>query len=669
MNAPIYRLYAVNPPFSDALLSACLSIPGIKVGKDKDYVQSPTNAAWLVEGIVRQHGQAYRTWKPRQEVSKAARSLSGVKGLRPVDPKTGIAMEAFVAPYQAREALRFAGSSAFLAVHPPGSGKSLTSMIWALAAGAQKTVVVTGAKGRGQWRDQLQRYTTVPCHVISGTGHRGLVEMVLANLLAEALTGKKIDAVRKPFKAAKLTCSCGADHSYEIVKPRGSQYLVARVQLPIGRHRLSLHDAAETFDIQDPQIPESARFIVLSWSILPYHIEKLEELKPEAVILDESHTAKNHRKSEMVVLSEADIVKEPQAKQLEDGRWVKFVDLENISSATFRLCKAKSVKHRALLTGTPIKDRVRDLWAQLNYAEPYGWGSYWQWAKRYCGASTNTWGGMDDRGATNLDELRNRMSFICSVVSRDESHGSLPPFRREVVYIPPDAQQRADEGFAEELAAAARARAAVHSIANIQLAEACSRKRRAVCDEVVEAANGGSKIVIFTARRYDVDTMTELIPKRLAKGVSFFATHGGDSPESRYSLVKEYMALPDRAVLVATGYSLGEQIDLNETDLAIFAQLPWTPAEIEQWEGRFVRKGSTRACLLKYMIAEGTIDERVASILLEKLPTVEKMGSETAGKLRQDLLGNTDDLMASLAAAVMSNELLGGLAIEQRGEP
>ena len=72
--------------------------------------------------------------------------------------------------------------------------------------------------------------------------------------------------------------------------------------------------------------------------------------------------------------------------------------------------------------------------------------------------------------------------------------------------------------------------------------------------------------------------------------------------------------------------------------------LPWTPGQVTQAEGRFSRKGSTRPVLIMYMVAEGTVDEHVADILLGKLEAVSSTlnDSEAAG-LASTLAGEQDE--------------------------
>lgn len=676
----IFRYYPVNDgrQFPEHAVKAALLFPGVRLVKDGS-IEAPLNAAWFAERALVNAGVTYKTWTPKQPVRHRPGSIAELikHGLRPVDPLTGIAIDDFLLAYQKREPLAFADHEGALFQWPPGAGKSLGGMIWSLFYDGL-TVIVTGAKGRLQWRDQLKRYTIFEPVVLTGTEHQGEVELQLLELAKPAKgikTGRAFPSdIRAQYEGAKVSCSCGTVHRVTVLA-RGARKLYARVRLPAGHHDLSftvgnVTSMAVPYSIVEDEIPAGTRFVVCGWETLPWHVDKIMAAKPVSLILDESHRSKSHRRVEMVELSDTEIQHEPKAKQLEDGRWVKYVDLENIVSATQKL--SRKAKRRCLLSATPVKDRTRDLWAQLDYAEPFAWGSYWSrdgkmgFAQRYCNAYKNPWGGMDDRGSSNLDELFQRVSYIRSYVSISESHASLPAKRREIVYLGADAQQREDEGFADELAAAAKARASVHSIANIRLAAACSRKRKAVIDEVVEAVNGGANVIVFTARRNDVEVMKSLIPPRLSKECWSYFGHGGDSFEQRDEASKMFMSRPTHSLFCGVGYAFGEQIDLHNADLMILAMLPWTISELIQWEGRGWRLGGRwpRPCLFKYMIAEGTLDERVASILLSKLPAIEKMGTEGVANLRGALSGNEDELLASLAAEIMASgaEQIEGIA-------
>jgi hypothetical protein len=665
-----YRYYPAveGDEFAPNVIEACLKIPGAWTRKD-GCIEAALNCAYLVEGTLLSMDAAFKWWTPKVKVKqqrpKSIEELIRSKGLRAVDPKTGIPMQELLFPWQPREVFKHADHDGCLFQWPTGSGKSLGAMLWGLLDDGP-VAIVTGAKGRLQWRDQIKRYTTHTPYVLAGTGHLGEAELQLYEV--PKLDKRKFPAdVRAYFEGGRLSCDCEAGTHRKVVFTRGRKLLL-RVHLPPGRHALvftvdNVSCMPQVHDVVDPGIPDGTKFVICSWETLPYHIENIIKLKPATAVLDESHRGKNHRRVDLVELTEDEVKSTPKAKQLEDGRWVKYVDLENTVSATQKLCK--KAQRRVALTATPIKDRPRDLWAQLDYLTPWGFGRYWDFARRYCAAVKNTWGGIDDRGMSNMDELTARVSFLRSYVAKAESDASLPAMRRDVIYLPPDAQQREDEGFAAELEAAARAKASVHSILNIRLAAACSRKRKAIIDQIAEEVASGSKVTVFTARHNDVDVLKAVLPGRLGKNARSFFSDGRDSADKRYAMSREYMELAGSAVFVGTGQAFGEQIDLNETDIAHFVMLPYTIAELIQWEGRFIRGGSTRPVLINYWIAEGTVDERVASILLAKLPAIEKMGTEGVAGMRASFVGNEAELLESLAKEIMAG---GQEQIEMRRE-
>jgi hypothetical protein len=94
-------------------------------------------------------------------------------------------------------------------------------------------------------------------------------------------------------------------------------------------------------------------------------------------------------------------------------------------------------------------------------------------------------------------------------------------------------------------------------------------------------------------------------------------------------------------VLVGTGDAWGEGVSLHDTDLALIAFLPYTPGAVVQWEGRFSRQGQKRPVLIQYLVAEGTVDEHVAEILLGKLKPVEAVSHDDS------IEGFADSLMGS----------------------
>ena len=491
--------------------------------------------------------------------------------------------------------------------HPTGAGKTLTGILWALLKPGP-VVIITRAASRLQYGREIERFTHIT-----------------------------------PY----------------IVRP-ASQYSKKK------------QEAMQTLDdyIAQQHEAEERIILVLGWEVLTTHAPRLCGLIPTTVIYDESHRGKSSKRWEAIPLpipQTAEPVElsaiyrqqaveakrrkgfiadpsDPKSRSFDgpDRGRVMMVPAENTTTAASRLSKASQ---RVLCTtATPIKDRVRDLWAQLDLAEPYAWGSKTVWMKRYCDAKPGQYGGLDTRGSSNVAELRDRLSYCTHTISYYDTHRQLPEKRRQSVYIAPEDQCRPSAGFPAELKAAAKRGAT--AILEVRLAQAASKKRKAVIGLVEDHVSCGHKIILFSGRRRDVDALGEHIRKNKVvkkKEVTVWAAHGGTNASERDVIVSDYMDHPGPCILVGTGHAFGESLNLQDTDAALFTMLPYTPGQLRQWEGRFARLGQKRPVVIYYVIAEGSADERVADILISKMPAVATIAQDEELAAAQEILAGLDD--------------------------
>ncbi len=356
-----------------------------------------------------------------------------------------------------------------------------------------------------------------------------------------------------------------------------------------------------------------ALFVIIGWEALPEAVEHLLAWRPKNVIFDESHKAKSNKRFSAT----------PQA----DGR-LKFDALENIAQAAFRLSRA--TKRRLATTATPIKDRTRDLWAQLDLVHPDAWGPFYRkdrasFAGRYCAAHEGAYGGIDTKGSSNLPELYDRVSLVVNQVPHSVTHRHLPPRRRLVTYVT-EAEQCRAEGFTAT-AMKKVAKNGPGAILEMRLMESAAKKRKLLLELLAECIEGKQKCVVFTGRREDCERLAQDVEK-MGTGARVFMGHGGTPASVRDDMQQQYMATAGPAVLVGTGDAWGEGVSLHDTDTAFMAFLPYTPGQVVQWEGRFSRQGQKRPVLIQYLICENSVDEHVAGLLLDKLPAVEDVSKD-----------------------------------------
>jgi superfamily II DNA or RNA helicase len=358
------------------------------------------------------------------------------------------------------------------------------------------------------------------------------------------------------------------------------------------------------------------------------------------MICDEAHRAKNSKRFDVISLpdlSENEAERNKQIKQdqdlakqkdgfikdTEDGRKM-FVP--HVSLATSAANVARYAKKRIATTATPIKDRVRDLYAQLDLVEPNAWGSTTAWQDRYCDRKPGIYGGFDTTGQSNIEELNARIAHVAHVLDYRQTHRGLPPKRRQSVYIPPEEQCKPSAGFAAQLKEAAKR--GPGAILEAQLARSASMKRKSVLSLIESHVESGQKVVVFTGRKADCDKLGDEVRANQAvkhHNAQVWSAHGETSTKARQDIIDDYMAHPGPCVLVGTGAAFGESLNIHDTDAALFVMLPYDPGQLRQWEGRFCRLGQKRSVIIYYIIAEGTVDEHVANILIDKLPAVEKI--------------------------------------------
>ena len=367
---------------------------------------------------------------------------------------------------------------------------------------------------------------------------------------------------------------------------------------------------------------------IVAWETLIAWEDVLLRFKPHSIVFDEIHWAKNPKRVRPVLLP--------------SGR-TRFDSLGNTAACASSISQV--AQRRFGLTATPIPNRPKDLWAQLDLVEPWQWGTFHKFGERYCAGFKDLYGWKYD-GLSNEEELIERLNWCRYKTDQQAVMANLPPKRRQFVYLDRE-EQNAPASIKRDLQQASKT-GDKSSIFEVMLFEAASRKRRYVIDRVKEAVSCGQKVVVFTGRRADCDRLGKDIGKAISAQV--WCAHGGVSTDERDKIRLQYMESSDPCVLVGTGDAWGESVNLQDTDLALFVMLPWTPRSIRQWEGRFSRLGQERPVLVVYVISRGTVDEHVADILLEKLPAVATIADdEMLIDMEQDMSQIQGDLLSRVA--------------------
>lgn len=412
----------------------------------------------------------------------------------------------------------------------------------------------------------------------------------------------------------------------------------------------------QSFSLRDTHPDYANKVFIVGWETLAYWKEELVKGcgsgRIASLVMDEIHVAKANKRADAIVD--------------ENGK-TQWEDRDNLTAAAAMLSK-KSLR-RLGLTGTPVPNLMKDLWAQLDLCEPWAWGGFKSFGIRYCDGHHNGYG-MEYKGYSNGPELKGRLAFSSFRVAPKTVKASMPPKTRIITRVPIEDQDTPATGFGHSIR---RASAVGDSdgMHEALLQEAATRKRKVVVGIILQALKSGQKVVVFTGRHKDCEVLGAAIEagiKKLAwSGAKpdLWVSHGGHTIQSRDKVRLTFMGDPSKGTtphpgpccLVGTGDAWGESVNMQDTDLAVIVQLPWTPRQLEQWEGRFQRLGGSRPVIIQYVVADGTVDEDVTDNLVGKLPPIEDVVTETglAGIEREFTPVPVGSLLSRLTAMAAKN--------------
>jgi hypothetical protein len=345
----------------------------------------------------------------------------------------------------------------------------------------------------------------------------------------------------------------------------------------------------------------SADITVVNYDILAARGPALAALKPKALVLDESHYCKN-----------------AAAKR---------------TQAVARL--AATVPSDALvlaLTGTPVMNRPPELIAQLRIIGRLAdFGSGAQFGRRFKGPDAHVrlhW------------HLRSRC-FVRRL--KADVLPQLPAKTRTVV--PVELDNEAEYRLAEtdviawlrsrpldlseldaKIAAALRAERLVRLNALKMLA--ARGKLHAALAWIHDFCSSGERLVVFAHHREVQRAVVARFPRALH-------ILGEDSHAARDASVDAFQAADgaDNQLIVCSLEVAGQGLTLTQASNVAFLELDWTPAKHDQAEDRLHRIGQQDAVNAWYLLAAGTIDETMATLLERKRAII---GAVTDGREEDD---------------------------------
>ena len=138
-------------------------------------------------------------------------------------------------------------------------------------------------------------------------------------------------------------------------------------------------------------------------------------------------------------------------------------------------------------------------------------------------------------------------------------------------------------------------------------------KLKALSDIVDSAAEDERKLVVIARFLPEIDAIRRMLEK---KRINYSVISG--EIKDRDEQVRRFQTDPDTTVFVGQIATAGLGITLTAADTMVFYSLDYSMSNFEQAKARIHRVGQRCPCTYLYLVAAGTVDEKVLQALIDK---------------------------------------------------
>ena len=383
--------------------------------------------------------------------------------------------------------------------------------------------------------------------------------------------------------------------------------------------------------IQGPPPARSAQyrrdsgFFIINYELLLRDLTVLNEtLRPDLLVLDEAQRLKNWR--------------------------------TKIASAV----KLVPSRYAFVLSGTPLENRLEDLYSLMQVVDPKILGPLWRYMIDFHVT--------DERGKVlgyrNLSLLRQRIAPVMLRRDRRLVKDQLPDRinqRLDVVMTAKQIELHNDAMYKAGIIADIAKKRPLTPVEQNRLMAALQQARMAcnaagLVDKKTEGSpkldelaaildelclQSGLKAVVFS----QWEQMTRMVEERLRRmKLGFVRLHGGVPTAKRGELMDRFREDDSVQVFISTDAG-GVGLNLQSGSVLVNLDVPWNPAVLEQRNGRVHRLGQTRKVQIITMVAADSYEEHVLSLVQGKQHLFDNVIAEDA---TEDVVGVSKKLLETL---------------------
>jgi len=308
---------------------------------------------------------------------------------------------------------------------------------------------------------------------------------------------------------------------------------------------------------------------------------------------------------------------------------------KNYETKTADSLKRIDVKHTLAITGTPIENRLIDIFSIMGILDPEFFGPLWEFSYQYCLFDPERMNKIN--GYYNLQKLNKKLDSILIRREKRKVIEQLPNLQQINIPVSLSPLQADYHGsYARGLAQIIRKKFLTpYDLQKMQLLLASMRM---VCDSTyliddstnespkleelrhillnkLDVQNREVKIIIFS----EWVKVHKLVGQLLRENnIGFVELNGKIPVAKRGDLIRKFETNPQYKIFLSTEAG-GSGLNLQIADTLINFELPWNPAKKNQRIGRIDRLGQKSSKLTIYnFITRNSIETQIASGLLVK---------------------------------------------------
>jgi hypothetical protein len=346
--------------------------------------------------------------------------------------------------------------------------------------------------------------------------------------------------------------------------------------------------------------------------------------------------------------------------------------VKNAATRAASAARSMPAPHRVAVTGTPVENRLADLWSLMEFANPGLLGAAADFKRRFAVPIERL--GDEDAGA-RLRSLT--QPFVLRRLKTDATIiRDLPPkLEMDVVCTLTTEQAALYQSVVADMLARIEETSGIERRGLVlatmtKLKQVCNHPAQFLRDgsrlagrsgklarleeTLEEILAAGEKALLFTQFAEFGEMLRTHLVARFGREVAFL--HGGLGKAQRDDLVARFQSgdLRSPPIFVLSLKAGGTGLTLTAANHVFHVDRWWNPAVEDQATDRAFRIGQTRAVQVRKFVCAGTLEERIAGMISDKRGLAASVVGTGEGWLTELSTSQLRDLLTLDASAVVS---------------